>query len=514
MLTRYSQLITMHSIYSYLSGLILLVTFSSCSNQSGEPNEITEPPPNIVLIFTDDQTYTAVEALGNQEIETPNLNRLVRNGTTFTHAYNMGGWNGAICVASRSMMISGRTVWRANQFIDSWQQGDSLALTQTWGRLMEQAGYNTYMTGKWHVVAPADSVFQTVRHIRPGMPGDFRSEGSFDSPETMPLGYNRPKNEQDNSWSPYDTAMGGFWEGGTHWSEVLKDDALDFIDDAVAQPDPFFMYLAFNAPHDPRQSPQEFVDRYPLDSISLPESFMPRYPFEESIGLGPQLRDEALAPFPRTEYATKVHMQEYYAIVTHLDQQIGEILDALETSGKMDNTYIFFTADHGLSVGRHGLLGKQNMYDHSVRVPMMLVGPNIPAERKVETDVYLQDVMATSLELAGIEKPDYVEFNSLLGLAKGEIKQSSYDAIYGGYINYQRMIRKDGMKLIVYPQADEVLLYNLAEDPKELNDLSDDPAYSDKISSLFESLLDLQQQFDDTLDLEPMYRELTASASP
>ena len=504
----------MHPIYSYLSGLILLVISISCSTQSSELEQTLDSPPNIVLIFTDDQTYTAVQALGNEEIETPNLDRLVHNGTTFTHAYNMGGWNGAICVASRSMMISGRTVWRANQFKDAWQQGDSLALTQTWGKLMEQAGYNTYMTGKWHVAAPAESVFQTVRHIRPGMPNDSRDQGSFDSPETMPLGYNRPKNEQDNSWSPYDTAMGGFWEGGKHWSEVLKDDALDYVNDAVAQPDPFFMYLAFNAPHDPRQSPKEFVDRFPLDSISLPESFMPRYPYEEEIGLGPKLRDEALAPFPRTEYATKVHMQEYYAIVTHLDQQIGEILDALEASGKMENTYIFFTADHGLSVGRHGLLGKQNMYDHSVRVPLMLVGPDIPANRQVETDVYLQDVMASSLELAGIEKPDYVEFNSLLGLAKGETEQGPYDAIYGGYINYQRMIRKDDMKLIVYPQANEVLLYNLKEDPKELTDLADDPDYVDEVASLFEDLLALQQQFEDTLDLEPMYRELTSGTLP
>lgn len=502
----------MHRIASCLMASLVIVLLVNCSS----PNIDSKPEstlPNIVLIFADDQTYTAVQALGNEEIATPNLDRLVRNGTTFTHAYNMGGWNGAVCIASRSMMISGRSLWRANQFKDAWQQGDSTALAQTWGKLMEQVGYNTYMTGKWHVAANPDSVFQTVRHVRPGMPGDSRGEGSFDSPETMPLGYNRPKNEQDKSWSPYDTAMGGFWEGGTHWSEVLKADALDFIDDAVAKPDPFFMYLAFNAPHDPRQSPKEFVDRYPLDSISLPESWMPRYPYDEAIGLGPKLRDEALAPFPRTEYATKVHMQEYYAIVTHLDEQIGEILDALESSGKMDNTYIFFTADHGLSVGRHGLMGKQNMYDHSVRVPMMLVGPDIPADRKVSADIYLQDVMATSLELAGIEKPEYVEFNSLLGLAKGETEQSPYDAIYGSYINYQRMIRKDGMKLIVYPNENEVLLYDLENDPKELNDLADDPAYADQVASLFSDLQNLQQQYADTLDLSSLYAQIQSQAS-
>ncbi|MEM6841214.1 MAG: sulfatase-like hydrolase/transferase [Bacteroidota bacterium] len=496
-----------HSRWFTFIILLSLIGLWSCSSSS--PNTALEaaPPPNIVFLFADDMTYTAIQALGNEEIETPNLDKLVRNGTTFTHTYNMGGWNGAICVASRSMMISGRSLWRANQFKDQWQQNDSLALAQTWGQLMEQAGYDTYMTGKWHVAADPDSVFQTVRHVRPGMPNDFRNEGSFDSPETMPIGYNRPKNEQDQSWLPYDTAMGGFWEGGQHWSEVLRDDALDFLDSATAKPNPFFMYLAFNAPHDPRQAPKVFLDRYPLDSISLPESWIPRYPYEEDAGLGPMLRDEALAPFPRTEYATKVHRQEYYAIITHLDEQIGKILDALEASGKMDNTYIFFSADHGLSVGRHGLLGKQNMYDHSVRVPLMMVGPSIPANQEISTDVYLQDIMATSLELADIEKPEYVEFNSFLGVAKGDGAEA-YDAIYGAYVNYQRMIRKDDMKLIVYPSTNQILLYDLERDPHEITNLAEDPAYAEQIVSLFQDLQGLQQQYADTLNLESMFNQL------
>ena len=107
------------------------------------------------------------------------------------------------------------------------------------------------------------------------------------------------------------------------------------------------MYVAFNAPHDPRQSPKEYVDRYPLDSISVPKSFMPKYPYAETMGAGETLRDERLAPFPRTEYAVKVNRQEYYAITSHLDDQLKDILDALEKKGLKENTYIFFTSDHG-----------------------------------------------------------------------------------------------------------------------------------------------------------------------
>jgi arylsulfatase A-like enzyme len=165
------------------------------------------------------------------------------------------------------------------------------------------------------------------------------------------------------------------------------------------------MYIAFNAPHDPRQSPKEYVDRYPLDRISMPRSFVPEYPFNEAMASGRKLRDEKLAPFPRTEYSVKVNRQEYYAIITHMDDQIGRILDALEKSGQADNTYLFFSADHGLAVGRHGLMGKQNLFDHSVRVPLMLVGPGVPAGEKRDASVYLQDIMATSLELAGAERP-------------------------------------------------------------------------------------------------------------
>ena len=281
---------------------------------------------------------------------------------------------------------------------------------------------------------------------------------SKDLHSIMPVGYHRPMSEDDQSWSPSDPKFGGFWEGGKHWSEVLKDDAIHFIEEAGKKNDPFFMYLAFNAPHDPRQSPQEFVDKYPLDKVPLPDNWLPEYPWKDHMGNGPSLRDEALAPYPRTPLAIKTHLQEYYAIITHLDAQVGKILDALEASGKMENTYIFFTADHGLSVGQHGLIGKQSMYDHSMRVPLMVMGPNIPKGKRINADVYLQDIMPTSLEVAGINKPAHVDFHSLMGLINETQEQSHYPKIYGAYMDLQRMIRKDGFKLIVYPKNREDLV--------------------------------------------------------
>jgi arylsulfatase A-like enzyme len=488
----------MKTSYCLLLLTVVLCLFA-CKNTNNVKTEKTaDPKPNIVLIFTDDQTYESISALGNTEIHTPNMDRLVKGGTTFTHAYNMGGWNGAVCIASRSMMISGSHIWNARKKDELWTKGDSISLTETWPKLMEKQGYKTYMTGKWHVQAPADIIFNQAEHIRPGMPADngsqvrvafekWKSESGDmkDWNDYMPVGYGRPLNEQDTEWMPTDSIQGGFWEGGKHWSEVVRDDALAFIKDTETHNNPYFMYLAFNAPHDPRQAPQRFLDMYPLENIAIPESFLPEYPYKDDMGNSPVLRDEALAPFPRTTYAVKKHRQEYYASISHLDEQVGKILDALEATGDMENTYVFFTADHGLSVGQHGLIGKQSLFDHSIRPPFMVTGPNIPAGKKIDTDIYLQDIMATSLELAGIEKPEYVQFHSLLDIISGESK-GHYDAIYGAYMNVQRMIRKDGFKLIVYPKIDKVLLFYMKNDPEEINNLADNPDYTEKVALMYQ----------------------------
>ncbi len=470
---------------------IFLITLFMFSNAGCKKKHEQKQKPNIIFIFADDQCYNTINALGNKEVITPNLDKLVADGVTFTHAYNMGGWNGAVCIASRTMMNTGRFLWRAKKHVPDL---DSLAQNgMMWGNLMQKAGYDTYMTGKWHIATKAQNCYNHVVHVRPGMPNQ------------TPQGYNRPLSPSDTTWRPWDKKYGGFWKGGKHWSEVLKEDAVTFIDSAAKKDKPFFMYLAFNAPHDPRQSPKRFVDMYPLENISVPETFLPEYPYKEEMGAGKKLRDERLAPFPRTKYAVKVNRQEYYAIITHMDYQIGQILDALKKSGKLDNTYIFFGADHGLACGNHGLMGKQNMFDHSMRPPMIVIGPDLPKDKKVDADVYLQDIMATALDIAEVEKPPYVEFHSLLPLAKGEQTKGNYDEIYGAYINYQRMIRKDGFKLIAYPRANKVLLFDLKKDPLEMNDLSENPEYTAKVKKLFDDLLKLQKNMDDTLNLKPLY---------
>lgn len=241
---------------------------------------------------------------------------------------------------------------------------------------------------------------------------------------------------------------------------------------------------------------------YPLESITVPKNYIDEYPYKEAIGCGTGLRDERLAPFPRTEFAAKVHRQEYFAIITHMDKQIGLILEGLKEAGLDENTYIIFTADHGLSVGHHGLLGKQNMYDHSMRVPFLIAGPGIKAGKKVAQPIYLQDAMATSLDLAGVDKPDHVEFQSLMPILAGE-KKSNVSSVYGKYMHMQRMIIQGDWKLIFYPFAEQKMrLFNLANDPEEMNDLAKNPEYTERMEKMKLEFVSLQKQMNDTLDLD------------
>ncbi|WP_430931156.1 sulfatase-like hydrolase/transferase [Saccharicrinis sp. 156] len=480
-----------------LLGLILTISL----------NAQNQKKPNVLFIFADDQTFESIGSLNNNEIKTPNLDRLKDMGATFTHTFNQGSWCPAVCVASRCMLNTGKFVWRAAQYSKNAQPRGDKNLPENmpkytvgmktpkgyWPEFMKAEGYDTYFAGKWHVERKANEIFDVTGTVRGGMPNQTRER------------YDRKFIEgESDTWSPYDKSKNGFWKGGKHWSEVLGDEALGFLETAKNDNDPFFMYVAFNAPHDPRQSPKKYVDMYPVENISIPENFLPEYPYCEEAGSGHKLRDEKLAPYPRTEYSIQVNRQEYYAIITHMDDQIGRILNALEASGKAKNTYVIFTADHGLALGDHGFVGKQNMYDRSIRVPMFVAGPGIEGGKVIDEKVYLQDAMATSLDIAGSKAIDEVDFKSLLPLSQGKTKKG-YDAIYGAYVGNQRMIRTDRYKMIIYPLANMVRLYDIKNDPDEINDLAGNMKYKKVMDKLFKQFKELQKEVEDPLDVTEYY---------
>ena len=442
--------------------------------------------PSVLFLFADDHCHEALGLLGS-EVATPHLDRLAARSVRFNRAYNMGSWSGAVCVASRTMLNTGRYLWRARAL------EKSLAAERDAGRLwpqrMKAAGYRTFLTGKWHVEVKPETVFEVTRNVRGGMP------------KTVESAYNRPLPGGVDRWSPFDSSLGGFWEGGRHWSEVTGDDAIAFLQEAkAAGPEPFFIYAAFNAPHDPRQAPEAYVKRYPAEKVRVPANFLPEYPHAEVMGAGRALRDERLAPFPRTPEAVRVHRGEYYALIEHLDAQIGRVLDALEASGEAGRTWVFFTADHGLAVGHHGLMGKQNLYEHSLRVPFLVAGPGVKPG-VVEAPIYLQDAMATCLELAGADRKG-VDFESLLPLLRRERSTGTAEPVYGAYLDRQRAIVEGGWKLMVYPKGGVVRLFDLSRDPDETRDVAGLPESVAKRRELLARLRETMRAMGDPLTLE------------
>jgi len=448
--------------------------------------------PNFLFFICDDLTFRSINSLNNPEVHTPNLDRLVSAGCTFTHAFHNGSWSGAVCIASRTMLNTGLTGFRAQTQAD---------LVHTWGETLGNGGYDTYICGKWHL----DPVllgrsFKQVGCVGPAM---------FFSTAENGQAYNRPS--PGNTWQPDDKSQKGHWLPTDMWKNeapgriehsdsVYADIASEYLKSRPAHgANPFFMYVGFNSPHDPRQAPKEILDLYPQDKIEIPPNYLPDHPFDQGDN---RVRDELLAPFPRTKEAVQLHRREYYALITYMDSQIGRILDTLEQSGHASNTYVILTADHGLAVGQHGLLGKQNLYDCSVRMPLLISGPGIPRGRRVDELVYQHSMFATTCDLAGIPIPKTVEFPSLVPLLHGETEL--HDAVFSFYLNFQRSVRDRRHKLIVYPKVNQVQLFDIVADPWETKNLADDPSMAEVKQKLFARLQKFQVDLGDTLALKPI----------
>ena len=447
--------------------------------------------PNFLFIICDDLMFRTIHSLNNPEVHTPNMDRLGRSGSVFTHSFHQGSWSGAVCIASRTMLNSGLTGFRAEAGLDH---------VLTWGQTLGAAGYDTYICGKWHLDPTVlQRSFKQMGPIGPGML------------VSTPLGgaaYGRPRPGDD--WQPWDESLKGHWIHTELWRDqtpnriehaasLYTDCFIDHLMNKAAKRDaPFFMYLGFNSPHDPRQAPREYLDMYPQEKIEVPPDFLPQHPFNQGDYY---IRDEMLAPFPRTPQAVQLHRREYYALITYTDAQIGRILDALEQSGKASNTYVILTADHGLAVGEHGLMGKQNMYDCSLRMPLMIAGPGIPAGKQIDDLVYQHCLYATTCDLAGIPIPHTVEFPSLVPLLRGS-GQSPYDTVFSYYLGFQRTARTKTHKIIVYPEIKRIQVFDIANDPWEMHDLVDEPSAAGIRHDLMQRLLHLQRELDDPLSLE------------
>ncbi|TWT48157.1 Choline-sulfatase [Rubripirellula amarantea] len=413
--------------------------------------------PNVLILFTDDQRADTIAALGNDSIITPNLDKLAERGCHVSSAYCLGANMGAVCRPSRNMLLSGRTYFRwSNPTDGSRPENNAPAIANTLPAVFNAAGYETYHHGKQGNTAQLiHKQFAHTHYL-----DDFADRWSMEA------------------------------------GRKVVDDAISFLTTRNKPESPWLMYLAFATPHDPRAASPEALAMYDAQEISLPENVKDSHPFDNGSVIG---RDEWTAVWPRTNQVLRDQLHDYYATITTIDSHIGRLLADLESRGQLDDTLIVFTSDHGLGMGSHGLMGKQNVYEDGYKAPMVIAGPGV--RHGVAPDpVYLMDMFPTLCELTGVDVPEGLDGRSFAPMLTSDTK-GPRDAVLLSYTQTQRAIRMGNWKLIRYPKINRNQLFNLADDPAELNDLSDDPTQSSRVAELMARMRQLQSEQGDTLPL-------------
>lgn len=444
-----------------------------------------ESRPNVLFLLADDLRPDAIAALGNPVIRTPHLDRLARRGQCFTHAVA----NNPLCVPSRAEILTGCSGF-ANGVLPGYSNTLNANLV-TWPAALRQAGYRTAVVGKWHLSGrPADRGYEQADGLYSSGGGKAPASHEVDSYNRKITGY--------TGWV-FQSADGKtkFPDKGVGLTPDINREFAHAAIRLLRQPDPrpFFIHVNFTAPHDPLLWPTGYQNAYTPDQIRMPANFLPVHPFDHGNLKG---RDELFLPFPRTEPEVRRELALYYSIISHLDEQVGRILAALESAGKLDNTLVIFSSDHGLAKGSHGLTGKQNMYQHTVNVPMILAGPSIAPGKIHKAQVQLRDLYPTICDLAGVPIPPTVQAQSFAPILRGR-RDSIRDEVFCYFMGYQRMIRTDRHKYIVYPHLKREQLFDLSTDPDEIHDRISDPAQAAVLNDLRRRLARHQEALGDPL---------------
>jgi arylsulfatase A-like enzyme len=459
--------------------------------------------PNILFILVDDQSPFDLKCYNPQSsLDTPSIDRLAAEGMVFEGAYHMGSYVGAVCAPSRHMIMSGRSLWHLPTAPQAMQNG----------------------------LCPQDLEQQTI-------PAVFNRAG-YATMRTCKLGNSYEAANQQFQVRHDATKRGGTPESGSPWH---GERVIEYLADRQSSQDkrPFLVYFGFSHPHDERDGTPELLAKYGAVNHTdpnslppanprrpkLPPNYLPKHPFHHGH---PELRDEVAVSGVwerRDEQTIRNEWGRQFACSENIDIQIGRVLAKLEAIGELENTYIIYTADHGMAIGRHGLQGKQNLYEHTWRVPFIVKGPGIQSGTRVEGNIYLMDVLATLCDLAGIQAPatnEGVSFHPVLTGQKQTIRDVLYGVYNGGTKPGMRSVKHGQWKLIKYDVLDgevrKTQLFHLKDNPDELLiehrdpsvqaltgfqpsahqvNLADDPKYADKLTEMEALLLKEMRRLDD-----------------
>ncbi|MEQ3553802.1 sulfatase-like hydrolase/transferase [Pseudonocardia nematodicida] len=438
--------------------------------------------PNIVLIITDQQRFDSIAALGHTHVDTPNLDRLAREGTALTNAYVAS----PSCAPSRASLFTGLYPHSSGVLRndDPW--------SHSWVEDLTAAGYRCTSVGKMHTYPYEAPVGFAERHVVENKDRAHPSLPYFLDQWDKALwirGHEKPSRVTYRRREDYADRLGAFeWElpedlhadvfvGGLarHWLDTYPDDGA-----------PFFLQVGFPGPHPPYDPPARHLE--PYRDREMPAAHNSRSDVEAQ----PEPLQELRRNHMETDHDAVVHLDEptaeqeqrrrrhYYANVSLIDEQVGALLDALEARGVGDDTVVVFTSDHGDALGDHGHSQKWTMYEPSVHVPLLIMGPGVRPGQRLDGLVSLMDVGPTVLELAGLTPPRWMEAESLLPALRGEawsgreevFSEHARDLILTG-TELMTMVRDQRFKLVEFVDHPRGQLFDLEADPHEEHDLWD-----------------------------------------
>lgn len=475
--------------YLYLSLVFCLscmVAFHSAAEQ--------DTRPNIILIMCDDMGFSDIASYGG-EVSTPNLDKLANNGVRFRTFYN-----NAKCEHTRASLITGHYWHHVGASASVIYKG------QTFGDRMREAGYRTLMAGKWHAgQTPYQRGFDRYFGLTDGC-CNFWNPGRARPGEPEPAKKRiRRWADDDKEYKPFTPESKDFYT-----TDVFTDYALSYLDEYKAEEKPFFLYMAYTAPHYPLHASEEDVARYRGKYKAIGWDKLREQRFSRQIELGVHTpntklppRDQGIPAWGDVEEADRdwwdLRMATYAAMITRMDTNIGRILKKLDELGESDNTIIFFLSDNGAeadSKDRSSVKGsmpwevtsyltqgkpwanasntpfrkyKTTPYEGGTRTPMIAYWPGqSPKGSWSDQAGHLIDFMPTFLEVAGADIPDSLPGQSLVHAIQGKSKPHSRTLYwrYGG-----DAIRVDDWKAVRTGKGGWQL-YNLADDPTELDDLA------------------------------------------
>lgn len=298
----------------------------------------------------------------------------------------------------------------------------------------------------------------------------------------------------DNNPNKLDVAFDRHVDGQT--AEGNADNIIAFIEKNAGK-QPLFLYMAPHEPHDPQYAPDNYYAMYRATDIPMPPNLLPFHPFDNGEMT---VRDELTVPWPRTKKNVGQKLARYYASTSYFDTQAGRAIDALKRTGQFDHTVVIIAGDNGLSLGEHGLVGKQNLYEFGgMHVPLVFFGPGIP-KGESRSAAYLMDLYPTICDLIGTPIPKGLDARSQLPTIQGKSAKVR-DYAFTAYRDVQRAIRSDRWKLIRYPQIDKTQLFDLQNDPHEMDDLSAKPESADRVKELTTLLKTAQAEYNDVCPL-------------